>query len=55
MQEVLAITPAMYAMWLDSLCEAVRRHDPEYSAELEQQWRVAMGSSIDAMIAASGY
>ncbi len=49
----LEIQPEMYVMWLDALCEAVREHDPEYTAELEQSWRQAMLKSIDAMIAAS--
>jgi hemoglobin-like flavoprotein len=47
----LHVTPDMYAMWLDSLCEAVRRHDPEYTPALEQNWREAMLKSIKEMIA----
>ena len=29
----LDITPNMYSMWLDALCEAVSRDDPEYTPE----------------------
>ena len=49
----LGVTPEMYAMWLDSLCEAVKRHDPEYTDALEHVWRTAMGRSIDEMISSS--
>ena len=48
----LEVTSEMYAMWLDSLCEAVRQHDPEYSAELEQRWREAMQKGIAVMASA---
>ncbi len=47
----LGVTPEMYQQWLDALCEAVKRHDPEYTPDLEQIWREAMRTSIDAMIA----
>jgi hemoglobin-like flavoprotein len=46
----LAVKPEMYSMWLDALCEAIKKHDPEYTPELEQLWRNAMRNSIDAMI-----
>ena len=49
----LEIAPHMYSMWLDSLCEAVRRHDPEYTEDLELAWRRAMLKSIQKMIEAS--
>jgi hemoglobin-like flavoprotein len=49
--KVLGVTPEMYAMWLDSLCEAIKQHDPSYTPELEQLWRVAMLKSIKEMIA----
>jgi len=49
----LKIQPEMYSMWLDSLCEAIQTHDPEYTVELEQAWRAAMLKSIQEMIAAA--
>lgn len=49
----LAIRPEMYSMWLDALCEAIQRHDPAYTVELEQKWREAMLQSIREMIGAS--
>jgi hemoglobin-like flavoprotein len=47
----LRVTPDMYVLWLDSLCEAVRRHDPHYTPALEQKWREAMLKSIKEIIA----
>ncbi len=46
----LGVTPEMYAMWLDSLCQAVERHDPEYQPEIGQRWREAMQKGIDRML-----
>ena len=48
----LEVKPEMYSMWLDALCEAIKKHDPEYTPELEQNWRQAMRKSIDEMIEA---
>jgi hemoglobin-like flavoprotein len=50
----LRIAPDMYSMWLDALCEAIRKHDPDYTPELEQLWRHAMLKSINEMISAGG-
>ena len=46
----LDITPEMYQMWLDSLCEAIEKHDPEYTPELADRWRRAMRRGIDVML-----
>lgn len=46
----LRITPDMYSMWLDALCEAISKHDPDYTPELEQLWRQSMLKSINKMI-----
>ena len=45
-QQALDIRPALYDLWLDSLCNAIQRHDPEYSAELETLWRDSMQEGI---------
>ncbi len=37
----LAVKPEMYSMWLDALCEAVEKHDPEYMSEQERLSRQA--------------
>jgi hemoglobin-like flavoprotein len=47
----LGVTPELYAIWLDSLCEAIKKHDPSYTPELEQLWRRAMLKSIKEMLA----
>lgn len=49
----LGITRDMYSMWLESLCEAIKKHDPQYTPALEQLWREAMRKSIKAMLSAS--
>ena len=49
----LGVTSDMYSMWLDALCEAIRKHDPKYTPELEQLWRRAARKSIDEMISVS--
>ncbi len=49
----LQITSEMYAMWLDSLCEAVEKHDPQCTPHLAQKWRAAMQPGIELMISTS--
>ena len=46
----LEISPEMYSMWLDALCEAVQRQDPDFTPALETRWRQAMQKGIDVMI-----
>lgn len=43
------IKPELYELWLNALCESVKQHDPEYTAELEQQWRDTMQHGIELM------
>ncbi len=45
-----AIAPQFYEIWLDSVCETIARHDPDYSNELEIKWRKMMQFSIDFII-----
>ncbi len=47
----LQVSEEMYRMWLDALCEAIRKHDPESTPELEARWRQAMQKGIDVMLA----
>jgi len=44
------IRPQLYDLWIDALCEAIKKHDPKYTPELEQQWRQAMRPAIELMI-----
>lgn len=41
------IKPEWYSLWLDALMKTVRRHDPEYSRELEAAWREVLAPGID--------
>ena len=41
------VPPSMYQLWLDSLCEAVQIHDPEYQPHLDDMWRNAMQPGIE--------
>ena len=45
----LEIEAEMYELWLDSLVEAIQKHDPEYTPELETAWREAMRPGIELM------
>ncbi|HEX5471469.1 MAG TPA: globin [Lacipirellulaceae bacterium] len=45
------IRPELYGLWLDALCEAVARCDPQYTTDLENNWRLAMRPAINLMIA----
>ena len=45
----LHVSPAQYAMWLDALCEALSKHDSEFSDRLEALWRDAMRKGINVM------
>jgi hemoglobin-like flavoprotein len=47
----LNVKPAHYAMWLDALCEALAKHDPQFSSALENLWRGAMQRGIEVMSA----
>lgn len=46
----LEVRPEHYELWLDSLCEAVTKHDPEYRVELGELWREAMRPGIALML-----
>jgi hemoglobin-like flavoprotein len=47
------VKPAHYDLWLDALCEALAKHDPQFNPTVEQIWRNAMRKGIDLMIAAA--
>jgi hemoglobin-like flavoprotein len=38
-----------YALWIDALCEALAKHDPQFSPELEQLWRAACQPAIEIL------
>ena len=43
----LNIAPGLYADWLDSLMKVLHEVDPEFTTELEQQWRTFLKIAID--------
>jgi hemoglobin-like flavoprotein len=47
----LDISPQLYCLWLDALCEAVERHDPECTADLSKKWMQAMSPGIELIVA----
>jgi hypothetical protein len=46
------VHPRFYALWLDALCQAVQKHDPQFTPALEAKWRAEMRPGIEMMIAA---
>ncbi len=40
----------LYPYWIDSLVDAVKECDRQFTPEIEQRWRVAMRRGIDYMI-----
>lgn len=44
------IPPRLYTFWLDALCQAIEQHDPEFTPDLESQWRVIMEEGIDLIV-----
>lgn len=47
----LNVKPEFYDLWLQALCEALAKHDPAFTPELEQLWRQAMQKGIAVMSA----
>ncbi len=43
----LDIRPGLYDLWLYHLLEAARTHDPEFTVEIEECWRVTLKTGID--------
>jgi hemoglobin-like flavoprotein len=50
----LNVKPRHYELWLDSLCEALAKHDPKFDSVLEQKWRDAMRKGIELMSTSRG-
>lgn len=41
------IQPEWYSLWLDALMKTVRRHDPEYTKDLETAWKEVLTPGIE--------
>ena len=48
-QAELNVKPALYELWLDSLCKTVAQLDPEWSSKLEGLWRQRMRPGIETI------
>ena len=46
-REHLDIRPGLYDQWLECLLQAARKHDPEFSAEIETTWRETLSVGIE--------
>ncbi len=46
------VPPRLYELWLDSICETAKELDPEWTAELEDHWRVRMRAGMQIVMAA---
>ena len=51
----LNVKPVHYDLWLDALCEALAKHDPEFNSDLDRMWRDAMRKGIALMAAGPSY
>lgn len=49
----LDVRPELYDLWLDCLVQAARKHDPQFSPEVEAAWRKTLQLGIEHM--RSGY
>jgi hypothetical protein len=43
----LDIPPPLYDQWLDCLLHAARKHDPQFSPEIEGAWRETLAVGIE--------
>jgi hemoglobin-like flavoprotein len=43
------IAPDMFIIWVDCLIKTLAELDPQFSPQLEAEWRDAVGKGIDAM------
>lgn len=44
------VPPEFYPLWVESLMRAFREHDPEFTPELEAQWRTVIAPGIALMV-----
>ena len=43
----LDIRPGLYDLWLHHLLEAARSHDPEFTPDVEEDWRTTLEAGIE--------
>ena len=47
-----AVLPKHYELWLDCVCHTVRQLDPDWTDDLERQWRVRLRPGMQIIMAA---
>ncbi len=47
----LNVAPELYALWVDTLMETIRIHDPHANDDVEAAWRVVLRGGLDLIIA----
>jgi hemoglobin-like flavoprotein len=47
----LGVRADHYEVWLDCLMQTARRHDPQFTPEIEAAWRRSLRTGIDYMLA----
>ncbi len=50
-RQELNVAPELYALWIDTLMDTVRMHDPQANDDVEAAWRVVLRGGIDLIIA----
>ena len=45
----LNIEPRFYELWLDACIDTAEAHDPQWSPDIEQAWRLILGYGIKEM------
>jgi len=45
------IRPDFYPLFLESVCEAVKKHDSEWTPELENQWKERVKDGVELIVA----
>lgn len=43
----LDVPPPLYDLWLECLLQAARKHDPQFSPEIEAAWRETLAVGIE--------
>ena len=46
------VLPVLYELWLDSICETGKTLDPEWSEDLDRQWRARLRPGMQIIMAA---
>ena len=46
------VLPSFYELWLDSVCETAKALDPEWSEDLDRQWRARLRPGMQIIMAA---